>query len=295
MAVAWLIAAVALPVPSGLLAVNTTRFRILQVSDTHCLGDATDAATHSFIREAVKGEQPDLVVFSGDQLDANAVQLRRAMLATLRAAGRPFLALSGNHDNRGEVEASSRLAGALGVQVEGGRFLDLTDRQGKRLFRLWAFDWLEERDWEGRARQRERFHDLSVRDPVKALAFVHMPTPEFAEEGRPTRPVGNALEPVSSTWADDGWTEALGAQGVLGIFAGHDHTNDYCVESHALPALCYAGYAGVGAYGAPVERRLRVIELQGLGKPRPAIWTWKRVEPSEEGQEGRTIDVQRLV
>lgn len=58
--------------------------------------------------------------------------------------------------------------------------------------------------------------------------------------------------------------------------SGHNHVNDYCLEKEGIQ-LCFAGGAGIGAYGAEHlgwPRRARLFAISDFGS---TIRTWKRV------------------
>eukprot|EP00873_Tetraselmis_striata_P021352 jgi/Tetstr1/441616/TSEL_029843.t1 len=87
-------------------------FKVLQVADTHfgenhwdAWGAEQDANTTRLLRGLLRAEDPDLVVFSGDQISANniyknATAFWRLPTALAEEAARPhWVALFGNHDD----------------------------------------------------------------------------------------------------------------------------------------------------------------------------------------------------
>lgn len=128
--------------------------------------------------------------------------------------------------------------------------------------------------------------------PNSALAFFHIPLPEFFDAAE----VGN----ISGTWHESPPPWGGGPNINSGLFAamledaivkaafvGHDHNNDFCVDAYSTGInLCYDGAAGYQAYGRPGwQRRMRVTELRDWGR---AAASWKR------GANGQQIDSELL-
>ncbi|MBO0891330.1 MAG: exonuclease SbcCD subunit D [Acidothermales bacterium] len=105
--------------------------RILHTADWHVgkvlKGRArTDEHTKVLgeIVRVAERERPDLVVVAGDLYDtaapnADAVRLVTRALSALRRTGAEVVALAGNHDNGGQVEALRSWAEAAGVRLVG--------------------------------------------------------------------------------------------------------------------------------------------------------------------------------
>lgn len=82
-------------------------FKILQINDTQDVGDGVDERMIEFIEAALDKEQPDLVVFVGDQLSdvypfgtaEDMTQAIKNIIAPLEERGIPFLVTLGNHDH----------------------------------------------------------------------------------------------------------------------------------------------------------------------------------------------------
>jgi hypothetical protein len=98
---------------------------------------------------------------------------------------------------------------------------------------------------------------------VPALAFFHIPLPEYEEvwERRPCR--GSKHEAVCCPRVNSGFLDALCQAGdVVGVFVGHDHVNDYEGTLKGL-RLCYGRASGFGSYGLEgFPRGARVIRLR---------------------------------
>ena len=87
------------------------KFRIMQIADVQDTQRTSDA-TVRFIREALKKAQPDLVVFTGDQVKGYGFNLMggdnkkkvteciNKLLTPLDETGIPFTFVFGNHDDQ---------------------------------------------------------------------------------------------------------------------------------------------------------------------------------------------------
>jgi hypothetical protein len=99
-------------------------------------------------------------------------------------------------------------------------------------------------------------------EPLPALAFFHIPLPEYTTAWELGRRRGSRHEQVCGPAVNSGLFAALNERGdVLGVFVGHDHVNDFEAELLGI-RLCYGratGYNGYGRRGFP--RGARVIEL----------------------------------
>ena len=82
-------------------------FKIMQINDTQDVGDGVNEKMVSFIEAALDKEQPDLVVFVGDQLadfypfgtKEDMIKAIDNIIAPLQERGIPFLVTMGNHDH----------------------------------------------------------------------------------------------------------------------------------------------------------------------------------------------------
>ena len=106
---------------------------------------------------------------------------------------------------------------------------------------------------------------LDVRDggqPLPALAFFHIPLPEYNEIWDRQLCEGHKHETICCPNFNSGFFAALRQGGdVLGTFVGHDHVNDFEGELDGI-RLCYGRASGFNTYGFPgFERGARVIQL----------------------------------
>ncbi|OQR88997.1 hypothetical protein ACHHYP_06528 [Achlya hypogyna] len=293
------------PVPAGL----TTLFKILQVADMHYTGNpnfacedtpfspCTEANMTQLLAHLLDEERPDLVVFTGDQIECRDVTqtaegVRRAIdaYASLVIAREiPWAMVFGNHD---EGASSSRMemmayiatlpysrsrAGPVGVGGVGNYELSFPHpRSNATMLRAYFMD----TGVDGRIsrRQREYMVNLSAAhtDRAPALAFFHFPTPEYEPLPRERIVYGHKGEPVSHG-PDSGLFATLVEMGdVKATFVGHDHRSDYCLRRGSIQ-MCYGGSIGLGyGYSTPrIARQARVI-LYGRSNTTEAITTYVR-------------------
>lgn len=132
------------------------------------------------------------------------------------------------------------------------------------------------------------------RSTLPALAFMHIPLPEYDAvwDHRPCR--GSKYEAVCCPKLNSGLFAAMVEAGdVMGVFVGHDHVNDFEGELHGV-RLCYgrgSGYNTYGREGFPLGAR--VIRLREGCR---GFETWIRLHdggvapaPPEHAPEGRVL------
>jgi hypothetical protein len=110
--------------------------------------------------------------------------------------------------------------------------------------------------------------------PIPALAFFHIPLPEFGlmwEMREHHQVMGEKNEEVSAGPFNSGLFHTMLERGdVKGIFVGHDHVNDYVGDYFGI-RLGYAANAGFGTYGlqGEEENRLRGARVFILDEATP--------------------------
>ncbi|MCC8175320.1 MAG: metallophosphoesterase family protein [Bacteroidales bacterium] len=277
-------------------------FTIVQITDTHYKwgNGASDKAVEC-IEKVCDMVEPDLVVFTGDQvyaLGANDALL--AMTAPLNERGIPYASIFGNHDRdfgthyKGYCE---NLAEQYDV-MEAGEYSVMPPRDanvcspdyvvpvfasdGRSMRRLlWlmdthdatyanaegikGYDWLlpEQIDWY-RA-ERERFTQANGGTLLPGLLFIHIPLPQYMEAFEAKAPLyGSCKEKkkVCCSAKDSGMFAAMQEQGdIRGVFAGHDHDNDFATAWNGV-LLAYGRYSGGNTvYNHLGTNGARVIQL----------------------------------
>ena len=130
--------------------------------------------------------------------------------------------------------------------------------------KLGTYAWLtfDQVEW-----YREKSRQLTRQNggsPLPALAFSHIPVPEYHEAVRNEDAilVGTRRETVCSPEFNTGMFTAMMEGGdVMGIFCGHDHDNDYAVMWHDI-LLAYGRYSGGNTVYNHLPCGARVIVLK---------------------------------
>ncbi|KAI8598977.1 Metallo-dependent phosphatase-like protein [Dissophora ornata] len=297
-------------------------FKIAQFADIHmatgphschnapssmaCTGDIN---TLEMMERMLDSEQPDLVVYTGDNVDGltsnDAFSTILKYSKPVIERGIPWTIIFGNHDEEGDLSREEMMSsaqdlpyslsqrGPLGISGTGNYFLNEMELQNEKArFTLYfldsgaysfnleypGWDWIKDDQVEWFRQTSHAITSQYHRDSVpNALAFFHIPIPEYALEG--SRIVGDKNEGVSAPSYNSGMFEAFfESKDVRATTVGHDHINDYCLDHRGIN-LCYGGGLGYGSYGnANVPRRSRIFEIRNHGD---RVDTWKRLDNDE--------------
>lgn len=290
-------------------------FTIVQFADVHN-GGATpeDLLSLTLIEEILQWETPDLVVFTGDQIRRGPdpkLQFRQVM-SLAEQVNVPYAFVFGNHDSRGSITRQELMAmeserplclsvaGPEDVSGTGNYTLTISGSHSSRVETvLYLFD-SECNAPEGVGEEKRRewidpdkkawytLQSAAFEEEhgyiVPALAFFHIPLPEY-EEVWNTRPcVGNRLTEVRCPQFNTGLFAAMAERGdVMGTFVGHDHSNDYIGELAGI-RLCYGRVSGFNSSSvAGYQRGARIIRLR---EGERSFDTWLRLD------DGTVVDQQ---
>lgn len=284
------------------------KFKIVQFTDIHWkYGNPASDVAGERMAEVLDAEKPDLVVFTGDLIFAKPA--REGLDKALEAAvtrGIPFAVTWGNHDdeqdlNRKELSAYiATKAGNLTSTTEGitgvtNYTLTVKSADGKRdaavlyIFDsnsyspmknvVKGYDWIKHDQVEWYRRTSKLFTEANGGKPVPALAFFHIPLPEFHEavQNEGSYFVGTRKEKACSPEINTGLASAmLEAGDVMGVFVGHDHVNDYVVDWRGI-LLGYGRFTGGATvyHDIPEGNGARVIEIT---EGERSIKTWIRIK-----------------
>lgn len=274
------------------------QFKIVQFTDLHLINGKDFAekndSTYNLMRVVINEEKPDFVIITGDiVVSGGAAQLWKEVIQPMTEARVPFAITFGNHDTEADVSkpdvlkilkqnkynrtfnADEKIAGT------GNYSLPVFSSDGKTM--PWAiylfdshaytndstlgyYDWIknDQVQW---YRKQSAAYAKKERKPVSALAFFHIPIPEFEYVRNQKTTVGSTVEPVCSPFLNSGLFSSFVEMGdVAGAFVGHDHNDDYVGQ---LAGVCLGygrktGYAS--AYEEVLTRGARVIELDENGK-----------------------------
>ena len=266
------------------------KFKIAQFTDTHL-----DPARENYktilnmITEMIAKENPDFVMFTGDIVTTGPSDVAwGGLIKTLEAAGKPYGVVTGNH----ETEVTSRdtifnyllnsplFLGKKGLRLEKkmGNYIlpvlasDGSDKAQALLYcldsgefggdqeLLGQYEWF---DWDQICWYRNQSMIYARKNggkPVPALAFFHIPVPEFRYlNGRDDVYGTYEFSGAGSAEINSGmFTSMLDMKDVMGIFVGHDHQCDNIGQMNGV-ALAYGRYSGGSKM--KMESGCRIIEL----------------------------------
>lgn len=228
-----------------------------------------DSMTKATMERIIAIEQPDLVVFAGD-LTASArskdpLQSFRSAVAVAEENRVAWAAVFGNHDSEGSLPRKRMHEEQLlheycvaqpdppGVSGAGNYVLTINDRAEKPAVSLFfldsgdyspieavgGYDWIRRDQIEWYVSESRQLAEQNGGAPLPALAFFHIPLPEYDEVWKTKVCEGHCSEWISSPKVNSGLFAAMVEMGdVMGTFVGHDHSNDYCGTLHGI-RLCY--------------------------------------------------------
>lgn len=283
-------------------------FKIVQFTDTHYKwGKSASDKAIECMDEVLKAEQPNLVVFTGDQVYSKGVaQSLSVLFKTVSKHKVPFVALFGNHDEQFECSRSEMydLARSMPYNIQPPRgdsdspdyVLALSSSDGTHIASLvycldsrvvtrlpdaGKYDWLSFDQVNWYRQQSRAYVEANGGEPLPSVAFFHIPLPEFAEAANDDKRVliGTKGENVCSPHLNSGFFTAVREQGdVMGIFCGHDHDNDFAVAYREV-LLAYGRFSGGNTvYNHIKLNGARVIELK---EGERSFDTWIRLRGGE--------------
>lgn len=283
------------------------KFKIVQFTDIHWkYGNPASDKAGERMAEILDAEKPDLVVYTGDLIFAKPA--REGLDKALEAAvtrGIPFAVTWGNHDDEQDLsrkELSDYIAtkaGNLTSTVEGisgqtNYTLTIKTADGKRdaavvyifdsnsyspIKQVKGYDWIKHDQVEWYRQRSKAFTAANGGKPMPALAFFHIPLPEFHEavQNEDSFMVGTRKEKACAPEINTGLAAAMLEMGdVMGVFVGHDHVNDYVVDWRGI-LLGYGRFTGGATvyHDIPEGNGGRVIELTEGSR---TIKTWIRIK-----------------
>ncbi|MDQ8737620.1 metallophosphoesterase family protein [Paenibacillus sp. LHD-38] len=280
-------------------------FVIVQFSDVEFIDEEDhnpETHQHNLMTRAamecvIEHEKPDLIVFAGD-VTASArgrdpIQSFRIAVAAAEERRIPWAAVFGNHDSEGSVPRKRMHEEQLAheycvaeadpphVSGAGNYIVTLRDRNDKPAAALYfldsgdyspiasvgGYDWIRRDQIEWYVAESRNMTEMNGGKPLPALAFFHIPLPEYFEVWNKHVCHGHCADQISSPRINSGFFAAMVEMGdVMGTFAGHDHANDFCGMLHGI-RLCYGRSSRYVSYVDGIRKDCfptgaRVIRLQ---------------------------------
>ena len=280
-------------------------FKIVQFTDIHWHnGEPEDIKSRELMQMVVEKEQPDLVVLTGDMLSGGGCKHPRESLRQVvkifEEGQVPWAAVFGNHDDEGdvsrnglmEVQTASLMSlsqpgpkdssgiGNYVLQVHGATenkivtALYFIDSGSYAQTNIGGYDWIKRNQVEWYISESSAL-TAEVGQPLPALAFFHIPIPEYDEVWDFNTCYGVKYENVCCPRINTGFFAAMHEMGdVMGTFVGHDHVDDFWGELHGI-RLCYGRGTGYNTYGR--DRFLRGARVIQLNEGERGFETWLRL------------------
>ncbi|MDF2721975.1 MAG: metallophosphoesterase [Paenibacillus sp.] len=275
-------------------------FTIAQFTDVHWIdGCEADMRSRALMDKVIQEERPDLVVFTGDIIytkkskegEPPAIDPRHSLhgaVASVEQQRVRWAWVLGNHDAErnitreqlaDEFAAFEYVVSSKGpdhISGYGNFVLELEGRDGSCAAALYGFDtgdysklahvrgydWIRRDQIDWYLGESRRLTERNGGEPLPALAFFHIPLPEYRQVWETAACYGEKHEDVCAPQLNSGMFAAMVEScDVLGTFCGHDHVNDYCGELHGIK-LCYGRATGYNTYGREgFPRGARLIRL----------------------------------
>ncbi len=240
-------------------------FKIVQFTDTHVnLEKGENINIFTPLQEIIEEEKPDLVVLTGDIVTQDNPQEGYLLFEKVfMEAGIPWVMVFGNHDSQGSF-SRKELADFLqnrplclnndSGETDGNSnfILSLLGKSNKTEALLYFMDsnvrstlqplvkddgWFTNKQVNWYRDKSEKFSNINGGKPYPALAFFHIPLPEYelAWENKENQRVGKKREDVCCPDINTGMFAAMLECGdIMGTFVGHDHYNDYIINYYDI-------------------------------------------------------------
>ena len=220
------------------------QFKIVQFTDLHLINGKDFAerndSTYALMRNVIKSENPDMVLITGDIVVSHgAAQIWHEVIQPMSEAHVPFAVTFGNHDTEGDMSKSNilkllqknqyNLTSNVDTKLSGvgNCSLPVFASEGKAM--PWAlylfdshaytndstlgyYDWIknDQIQW---YRKQSAVYQLEQGKSISALAFFHIPLPEFEAIRNQKDILGSIGEPVASPQINSGLFASFIEQG----------------------------------------------------------------------------------
>ncbi|HOJ10749.1 MAG TPA: metallophosphoesterase family protein [Clostridiales bacterium] len=244
--------------------------------------DDIDQKTLGIMEKLIGIEEPDLIVLTGDimtsgrkspvRLSKTVDDVKKAVSIILKPvleSGIPFAFTMGNHEHchpvdsftlikalsefpSSLVQSGNRKSGGAGdsvIKIKGSKdkkdkwIIYFLDSGCKYEYPVKTYGWIEREQINWYVKQSRRITQKNRRT-VPALAFFHIPLPEYMEVWNRKKCYGVKGEEVSCPVLNTGLFSAMVQnKDIKGVFVGHDHDNDYNGNLYGVE-LCYGRTTG---------------------------------------------------
>jgi hypothetical protein len=287
-------------------------FKIVQFTDTHLQYDSYRSdSVLVMMKKVIEREKPDLVILTGDVVGSD--NRKRAWLKVAQVmidAKTPWAAMFGNHDAEYELDKEQTMdiivglpyslteRGPKGVNGLSNYILPIQSSTSSKTAALCyvldisetaypledqtgTFTWIDDSQVEWYKKESAAYASQNGGTPIPALAFFHIPFPEFNEVAGKSTTVGVQweLNPAPPRIRSNLFAAMQSCKDVMGVFVGHHHNNNYigCLDDICLAFGQNSGRQAYGDLGAGA----RVIVLHE-GERRFDSWILKLYENSRD-------------
>ncbi|MDR1335701.1 MAG: metallophosphoesterase family protein, partial [Tannerella sp.] len=239
------------------------KFRIVQFTDTHLRGNCAESdSVLVLIRRVLEMEKPDFVIFTGDVIQRRPVQAWQNIADVFAETKIPWAAVLGNHENEyglsyaENIEVASKLPysltenGPADISGNGNYVIKVqasgSDKTAAAFYCLDAHGVIRADQVEWYRRESRKLTAENGGKPLPALAFFHIPIPEFPMV---EKKYGFCDEKESVMIPNPGLFAAMHeADDVMLMLAGDDHNNNY-IGCFKEICMAYGNITGWMSYG----------------------------------------------
>ena len=267
-------------------------FKIVQFTDTHInWPNGDNLQSFDLIKSITDFEKPDLVILTGDIITGNDPQEAFVRMASIfEKAMIPWAIVFGNHESEHNMKRkpladlveklpyclncnpdttigfSTFVLPVYGSGKVPSAILYCMDSNDYSLLqpKIKGYGWFSANQINWYRSQSQQFKKLNNNSPIPALAFFHIPLPEYSKVAIPKSGIffGTKREPVNSPDINSGMFTAMVESGdVMGAFVGHDHNNDFIGVYYDI-ALAYGRVSKLMKDKADPMMGARVIVLK---------------------------------
>jgi Icc-related predicted phosphoesterase len=284
-----------------------SRFKIVQFTDTHIQYDSYRSdSVLVLMKTVIEREKPNLVVVTGDVVGSDNRKKAWLKLAQVMIDAKvPWAAMLGNHDAEYEIDKEETMKTIVGLPYnltisgpkeiagKGNYVLEIQSSKSQKTAALcyvldseekplpYVYEFMDESQVQWYKKQSAEYTRQNGGTPLPALAFFHIPFPEFKQVVDKPTTVGMNLESMSSAGSKTSnlFDAMQERKDVMGVFVGHEHNNNYIGVLNDI-CLGFGQITGRQVYG-DLGAGARVIELHE-GKRQFDSWVLKLYDNSRE-------------
>lgn len=255
-------------------------FKIVQFTDQHfniVKPTVNNEPCKKLMAQIIDVEQPNLVIFTGDLVSGTCKDNKKWITDCLQPVIEKKVNWAitwGNHDDEGDYNRKELMEHVVGLpyslcqigsnDIHGvsnyvleilhhdsdtiGYLLYLIDSNARTETELGGEDWIRPNQIAWYRNLSNNYKKVNSDTPLPALAFFHIPIPEFNLIWDMGICNGHKYEQVCCPKINSGFfAAALEQADIKGIFVGHDHANDYEGTLCGIK-LCYGRVTGYRCY-----------------------------------------------